>query len=115
MKKLLALMIGMAFAATLAATAALAHPPEDGEGRRGKGGDPEKRMAQMQKKLGLSDEQFTQMREIKANGGSREEMLAVMTEEQRAEAKQLREQHRKIKKQRKQQPAPEGAETDEEL
>ncbi len=107
MKKLLALIIGMAFAATLAS----AHPPEDGEHKRGKGGDPEKRMAHMQKELGLSDAQVTQMREIKAKGGSREEMQTVMTEEQRAQAKVLREQHREMKRQRKQQHAPKGVDS----
>ena len=52
----------------------------DRQGRSG-GGD---RMARMQQILGLSDEQMTQMREIRENGGSREDMSAVLSDEQRA-------------------------------
>ena len=47
---------------------------------KGKGGD---RLARMQEHLQLSDDQVEQMREIRANGGGREEMQAVLSEEQR--------------------------------
>ncbi|MCX2980270.1 hypothetical protein EYC98_05230 [Halieaceae bacterium IMCC14734] len=47
---------------------------------KGKGGD---RLARMQKHLQLTDDQVEQMREIRANGGGRDEMQAVLTEEQR--------------------------------
>jgi len=50
-----------------------------GKGKQG-GGD---RLTRMQKNLGLSDDQVSQMREIGKRGGSREEMHAVMTVEQR--------------------------------
>ena len=40
------------------------------------------RMAKMQQNLGLSDEQVAQMRQIYGNGGSKEEVLAVLTEDQ---------------------------------
>ncbi len=43
-----------------------------------------KRIARMQEHLGLSDEQMRQMREIRENGGSREEIFAVLNDEQRA-------------------------------
>ena len=52
-----------------------------GEGRRG-GGD---RMARMQERLGLSDDQVSQMQGIRDSGGSREDMRAVLTEDQRAQ------------------------------
>ncbi len=59
----------------------------DNEGNRG--GD---RMARMQEHLGLSDEQMQQMREIRENGGGREEMRAVFTDEQRALMQERRAQ-----------------------
>ena len=52
-----------------------------GEGRQG-GGD---RMARMQERLGLSDDQVSQMQEIRQGGGNREDMRAVLTEDQRAQ------------------------------
>ena len=45
---------------------------------------PDERLSRMQKHLNLSDEQVSQMREIHENGGGREEMGAVLTEDQRA-------------------------------
>jgi Spy/CpxP family protein refolding chaperone len=44
----------------------------------------------MQKELGLSDEQMQQMRSIRENGGSREEMHAVLNDEQRATVEERR-------------------------
>ncbi len=80
MKMVLILILALAVvsAATLAG---------DKEGNRG--GD---RMARMQEQLGLSDEQMKQIREIRENGGSREEMRAVFTDEQRALIKERRAQ-----------------------
>ena len=48
------------------------------------------RMAQMQKNLGLSDQQVAQIRQIRDNGGGRKEMLAVLTPEQLEEMKKRR-------------------------
>ncbi len=59
----------------------------DNEGKRG--GD---RMARMQEHLDLSDDQMKQIREIRENGGSREEMRAVFTDEQRALMQERRAQ-----------------------
>ncbi len=59
----------------------------DNEGKRG--GDC---MARMQEHLDLSDDQMKQIREIRENGGSREEMRAVFTDEQRALMKERRAQ-----------------------
>lgn len=54
------------------------------------GGD---RLARMQQHLGLSDEQVAEMRAIRDNGGSREEMHAVLTDDQRKQLDQMRQQH----------------------
>ena len=53
-------------------------------------GDRDGHRARMQQELGLSEEQIQQMREIQEQGGSREDMRAVMTEEQQAKAQELR-------------------------
>ena len=81
MKNILILIICVAVAS--AATFA-----GDNEGKRG-GVD---RMARMQENLGLSDEQMAQIREIRENGGSREEIRAVLSDEQRALMKERRGQ-----------------------
>jgi hypothetical protein len=48
------------------------------------------RMERMQKNLGLSDQQVTQIRQIRDNGGSKEEILAVLSDEQRELMKKRR-------------------------
>ena len=55
------------------------------------------RLARMQKNLGLSDEQVTQLREIRQRDGSREEIRAVFTDEQWA---LLQERRRQAKSQK---------------
>lgn len=52
---------------------------ESGQGRP----SPEERLERMQKHLSLTDEQVSQIREIRENGGGREEIGAVLTQEQR--------------------------------
>ena len=52
------------------------------------------RKARMQEQLGLSPEQIEQMDQIREAGGSREEIQAVLTEEQRAKMDELRSQRR---------------------
>ncbi len=79
MKKILILILAMA----LASSATFA---DDEEGKQG--GDD--RMARMQQNLGLSDEQVTQMRQIRDNGGDKEKILAVLTDEQLALMKERR-------------------------
>jgi Spy/CpxP family protein refolding chaperone len=66
----------------IASSTALAGQPE---GRTG-----EDRAAHMQEKLGLSDDQMTQMREIREQGGGREEMRAILTDEQQAQMKEMK-------------------------
>ncbi len=79
MKKVLILILGLAVvSATFAG---------HNEGKRG--GD---RMARMQEHLGLSEEQVAQIREIRENGGNREEIRAVFTDEQRELLKERRAQ-----------------------
>ncbi|MDH3993108.1 MAG: hypothetical protein OEV47_09350 [Gammaproteobacteria bacterium] len=69
----------------LTATTALAERqggPQDG--------DRDGHRARMQQELGLSEQQIQQMREIREQGGSREDMRAVMTEEQQTRAQEMR-------------------------
>lgn len=77
MKRLLPCTLLLAlFAATVSAQPdQLANPQlRSGDGDR---------LARMQKNLGLTDEQVEQIREIRDRGGSREEIRAVLTEDQR--------------------------------
>ena len=57
-----------------------------GQGNRGNG----PRMQHMQQALNLSDEQVAQIHDIRANGGGRDDVRAVLNEEQRA----MMDQHR---------------------
>lgn len=66
----------------------------DARGRGGQGGPGVKgfsggnggveRQAQFQQELNLSDEQISQMRKIRQNGGSREQIHSVLDDKQRA-------------------------------
>ena len=86
MKRLLACTLLLAlFAAT-----ASAQPDQNANPQHRSGGGD--RVARMQKNLGLTDEQVKQMREIRERGGSREEMRAVLTEEQRVMMQERRRQ-----------------------
>ena len=71
MKKVLTLVLCLAM--TTAVTFADEEKSKQGNGDR---------MAKMQQNLGLNDEQVAQMRQIRDNGGSKEEILAVLTEDQ---------------------------------
>ncbi len=71
MKKLLVLIFAMA----MASATTIAEEEENNSAMSD-------RMAQMQKNLGLSDEQVAQIRQIRDNGGGKEEILAVLTDEQ---------------------------------
>lgn len=78
MNKLLISVLVLALAAFAAHSSAGQHG-----NRQGGQMDPERR-AKMQERLGLTEEQMSQMREIRENGGSREQMRAVLTDEQRS-------------------------------
>ncbi len=81
MKKITVLILAMAMAS--GATFA-----DDEVGKKGEGDI----MARMQKNLGLSDRQVAKMRKIRDNGGGREKILAVLTDEQLALMKERRAQ-----------------------
>jgi Spy/CpxP family protein refolding chaperone len=86
MKKSLTIILGLALASNMA----LAERPD---GARGKG-NPEQRMQRMQKHLDLSDAQVSQIRDIRANGGGREEIRGVLTEDQQARIREHRQQRK---------------------
>jgi hypothetical protein len=62
--------------------------------RKNSKGDHAQRISRMQEHLGLSDGQVTQMQEIREQGGSREDMQAVLTEEQQAKLAEKRSAHK---------------------
>ncbi len=84
-------LITLFLSALLASSAVYA---EKGEGKGKRGGNAEDRLARMQKHLDLSDDQVSQIRDIRANGGGREDVRAVLTEDQQAT---MRERHEKRK------------------
>lgn len=89
MKAALILIPGLLLAAV-----ALAEPPEGQRGGPPTDEQRAERLARMQESLGLSDAQVRQIREIREQGGSREDIHAVLTEEQRNVMKERRAQHR---------------------
>jgi Spy/CpxP family protein refolding chaperone len=56
-------------------------------------GERDERMARMQEHLGLSEEQMTKMEAIRKEGGSREEMRAVLTPQQQTKFDAMRDRH----------------------
>lgn len=112
------LVYGLTFALAAGSSLALAQesadpqgptgaPPQAGKGHHGGKGyqvSPEeraRRQERMREHLGLSDEQVQQMKAIRESDASREEkreqLRAVLTDEQRAKMDQVREQHRAAK------------------
>ena len=63
------------------------------ERKHARGGDREKKLERMRTHLDLSDEQVEEMRAIIEAGGSREEVHAVLTEEQREKRDKMRKLH----------------------
>jgi len=64
--------------------------------RKEHAGEREERQARMQQHLGLSDEQKAKMAEIRKQGGSREDMRAVLTPEQQTKFDTMRSQHQGV-------------------
>lgn len=90
-KQLLACGLGLTLISSTSAV--LAEKEGDRQGANGgQRGNPEQRMQRMQQHLGLSDAQISQMREIRENGGSREDMRAVLSDEQRSTLQKHRAQ-----------------------
>jgi len=58
-----------------------------------KKGNHQQRAAHMQEKFGVTDEQLAEMRRIRENGGGREEIRQVLTEDQRQQMRQWREEN----------------------
>lgn len=75
------LIVILAVALLAGAAGAANAGPRGGKGMQ-QGQSP--RLAHMQQSLGLSDEQVSRIREIRANGGGRDQVHAVLSEEQRA-------------------------------
>ena len=93
-------MISLALSATLFAPVTLAQSPEGGltgegpELRQQHGGKHmQARKDHLHKALDLSEEQATQIRELREQGASREEVRAVLTPEQQAQLDTLRASH----------------------
>ena len=86
-KRMIALGLALASSITLAQA-------QDGQQGGPKAGGKGPGMARMQQELGLTDEQLEQMREIRQNGGTREEVQAVLTPEQQAQAAELKKAHK---------------------
>jgi Spy/CpxP family protein refolding chaperone len=78
------------FALITTAVHAASEGVEEGQGPKMRGGGNGQRMAHFQQALGLSDEQVAQIHEIRQNGGGRDEVRSVLTDEQRA----LMDEHR---------------------
>lgn len=76
-------------AALAAAPLALAEGYGQGGGKRGGGGHA----AHLQEQFGVTDQQLQQMREIRENGGSREDARAILTDEQRSQIDQHRQEN----------------------
>ena len=74
----------LTLALALASTTAMA------AGKGGPHGGGKKHMAHLQQELGLTQEQIAEMKEIRERGGSKEELHAVLTEEQQVKARELR-------------------------
>ena len=69
---------------------ALASAVAMSQGKGGPHGGGKKHMVHMQQELGLTQEQIAEMKEIRERGGSKEELHAVLTEEQQVKARELR-------------------------
>lgn len=80
MKTVVKLIMPSILLLAISAAAAETGQGKQGQGKQGNG----PRMQHMQQALNLSDEQVSQIREIRSNGGGRDEVRAVLNDEQRA-------------------------------
>jgi Spy/CpxP family protein refolding chaperone len=89
--------IVMALSLALLSSMAIAQPAAQPASAPAGGTKPTQKVAppaQLKNDLDLTDEQVKKMREIRDGGGTREEMQAVLTPEQRAKQEALRKEHR---------------------
>ena len=54
----------------------------------------DEQMGKMQKRLQLTDEQLAEMRKIRDNGGSNKEIRAVLNDEQKAQAQEMKKKRK---------------------
>ena len=85
----------IASACVLAVTAGSALADPGSGGKNPTAADRKERMERMREQLDLSDAQVEQIREIRKSGGSREEIRAVLTDDQRTKLDAAREKFRK--------------------
>tara|TARA_R110001599_G_scaffold353864_1_gene600857 strand:+ start:27242 stop:27550 length:309 start_codon:yes stop_codon:yes gene_type:complete len=55
----------------------------------------DEQLGQMQKRLQLTDEQVAEMQQIRDDGGTRKDMRSVLNDEQKAQAKKLKQNRKK--------------------
>lgn len=84
----------IAAACVAALGAGSVYADSDAHAKSAQGGDRKERMQRMREHLDLSDAQVEQMRSIRESGGSREEVRAVLTEDQQAKFDAARQRHR---------------------
>ena len=82
MRRLFVILSALFLISMAASADARGRGGQGGKGYGGHGGVD--RQAQFQQKLNLSDEQISQMQEIRLNGGTRDEIHGVLSDEQRA-------------------------------
>ena len=87
----------IAAACVAALGAGSVYADSDSHAKSAQGGDRKERMREH---LDLSDAQVEQMRAIRESGGSREEMRAVLTEDQQAKFDAARQRHRQKREHR---------------
>jgi Spy/CpxP family protein refolding chaperone len=86
MKKLIVSIILLSLLAATTLSAQSGSSPQNPEAAKGQ------RMAKLKKELNLTDQQVAEMKQIRENGGSKEEVRAVLTPEQQTKMDKLREQ-----------------------
>jgi hypothetical protein len=83
-------IIPIVAALVVASSLALAESGRDGSGKHK---NHQRHAAHLQEKFGVNDDQLSQMREIRENGGSREDARAVLTDSQQDQMDQWRQDH----------------------
>jgi hypothetical protein len=89
--------------AALGVASALALAESD-QGGSGKHKNHQRHAEHLQEKFGVSDDQLSQMREIRESGGSREDARAVLTDSQQGQMDQWRQDHPRGHKDKGQRP-----------
>ncbi|MFT4825993.1 MAG: Spy/CpxP family protein refolding chaperone [Halioglobus sp.] len=95
MKRIIITPIAVTLGLLITAGTALAERPEARHGS----GIVEHRL-HVQQELGLSEEQMAQIKTIRESGGSREEINALLTSEQKAKMASIKESHKGLRKKR---------------